>query len=305
MFGKIIKLGLELKRYIWLVIFFLTLFEILAKDSLEVYQPSSFEKFIRRFEYSKNVDNKNLIEIQYGYSIFSYPNKEVKSRLSNIFLVEIRYGFERIEDNYHLSHFPYLSSESVFLGNYSSHMSLKQWLDGGKTTDNWRFGFDYRNGLGYNLNQNSKLIFYHSGNIVWSKIDFENPGETQGEQKRFDVFDEEYKFGSSFGTGISFFPSQYLSLNCGYEHSLVFSQHLVFKWMLSSFTELATQRTIDYFAVDYINKFPKFYPIVNLIAKNAVSLLFYELRRKQMNWYFSTTEPINYDSFKIGITYIF
>ena len=294
-----------MKRYFLLIIFLLACYDLLPKDSLAIYQPTGFEKFIRRFEYSKNIDNKNLIEIHYGYSFFSYPNKQVKSRLSNVFLLEIRYGFQRIEEKYKKSQFPYFSSESIFIGNYSSHMSIKQWLDGGKTTDDWRFGFDYRNGLGYNFGKSSNIIFYHSGNIIWNKIDFENLGETRAEQRRFDILDEEYKFGSSFGTGISYLPSDYLSLNCGYEHTLVFPQHLVLKWMVSSFTELLIQRTIDYFGVDYIKQFPKYFPIINVIVKNTVSLLFYELRRKQMNWFFSTREPANYDSFKIGISYIF
>ena len=86
---------------------------------------------------------------------------------------------------------------------------------------------------------------------------------------------------------------------------LVFPQHLVFKWMTSSFTELLLQRIIDYFGIDYIKQFPKCFPLINFFAKNTVSVLFYELRRKQMNWFFSTREPVNYDNFKIGLSYIF
>ncbi|MFC2131776.1 hypothetical protein ACFLSQ_10105 [Bacteroidota bacterium] len=274
-------------------------------DTSFIYEPTSFDKFIERIEYSKNVKNHNIIGIFYGYSGFSYQHKDIFSKLAPAFLTEVQYGFTRMEENYLKSGLVHFASETAFLGNYSSHMTLKQLKSEGKTTDCWRFGFNFSNGYGYDSGKIGRILLYHSGSIAWYKIDFENPGESVKEQQRYDVFDEKFRFGSSFGTGVRHYFYDGFSLDIGYEHSLVFPKFLTGKWMTSAFTELLIQRTIDFFAEDLINKHKDYFPVYNFFIKNAVSMAFYELRRNQMNWFFDSEPPVNYDRFRLGLSFTF
>jgi len=293
-------------KYIVILLFMIPCFHVIAenRDSSVVYTPGSFEKFIERINYSKTIQNKNLIAISYGISNLSYPHKDIFSELSKVFLFEIKYGFVRIDDNFKNSSFAYLASETAYFANYSSHMTAKEIKDDGKTTDAWLFGFDFTNGYGYN-SKISKSFLIHSGGLGWAIIDFENLGESLAEQRRYDIFDKKFRFGTDFHSGLRHYFTQSISMDALYGHSIYFPQFSGWKFFGSYISELMIQRAIDYFAEDYIPKFPESFPLVNWSAKSLVSLLFYEFRRDQMNFPFSSESPINYDSFKIGVSLTF
>jgi hypothetical protein len=295
-----------MKFVFYFIIFFILNSALYSEeqDSL-IYHPSKWETFLSRFEYPKNISNKNIFGLIYGYSGLSYGNKDIISKLAPAFLFEFKYGFLRKQKTYKGSIYSRLATETGFLGNYSSHMKLKAWKTEGKTTDGWRFGFDFTNAYGYDFKKKGELFLYHSGNIAWYKIDFENCGESFAEQKKYNIYDEKYKFSSSYGTGLKYYFWDGLSADMGYEHSLVFPKFITFKWLGSSFMELITQRTIDYFGEDFIQDYPEYFPVYNFLAKNAISLLFYEFRRNDMNFPFAAEEALNYDSFKVSISLTF
>ena len=274
------------------------------RDSSVVYTPSSFEKFIERINYSKKIQNSNLIAVSYGISNLDYPHKDIFSELSNIFLLEIRYGFVRIDDDFRASNFAYLASETGYFANHSSHMTIKEFKDEGKTTDSWQFGFDFTNGYGYNSKM-GQSFFIHSGGLGWTVIDFENLGESIAEQRRYDVFDKKFKFGTDFESGLRHYFNKSISLDALYRHSIYFPEFSGWKFLGSYVTELLIQRTIDYYAEDFIPIFPNSFPIINWSAKTLVSYLLYELKRDQMNFPFESEPPINFYTYKIGVSLTF
>jgi opacity protein-like surface antigen len=295
-----------LKYYSFIIVIILTILPCpgSANDTNNVFQPTPFDKFIERLNYSKESENQYIIGLKYGLSSLTDPHPAVFSELSDVYFLTIQYGFIRIEEEYNESSYLHLASETAFLGNYSSHMSHKSLTFPGKTTDCWRFGFNFKNGYGYNLKY-GKILLLHSGDISWSKIDYENLGESGEEQNRYDVFDEKYKFGTSYGAGLKYYFFDGLAVDLAYEHSLVFPKFLGWKWFGTATTELLIQRAIDYFGEDLLDDYPKYFPVYNLIIKNAVSMIFYELRRNQMNWFFKTEPPLSYDGLYIGLNFTF
>jgi hypothetical protein len=292
--------------------FIITLFIIIPcfhliaenRDSSVVYTPTSFEKFIERINYSKKIENQNLIALSYGISELDWRHKDIFSELSKVFLMEIRYGFVRIDNDFRSSDFAYLASETAYFANYSSHMTIKKYKDDGKTTDAWQFGFDFTNGYGYH-SRIGRTFFIHSGGLGWAVIDFENLGESIGEQRRYDIFDKKFKFGTDFETGLRHYFNNSFSLDALYRHSIYFPEFLGWKFFGSFLSEIIIQRTIDYFAEDYIERFPNSFPIINWSAKSLVSLLFYELKRESMNFPFDSEPPLSFDNFKIAVSLTF
>ena len=50
---------------------------------------------------------------------------------------------------------------------------------------------------------------------------------------------------------------------------------------------------------------PQAGPIVNFLLKNALAYGIYELRQSDMNWPFTTTPPLSFDTFRLGATFTF
>jgi len=96
-----------------------------------------------------------------------------------------------------------------------------------------------------------------------------------------------------------------LYFNASYEHTLIFPAHLVWKWFGSRGIELAAQRMIDRFAYEYREQFRDNLPILNFLLKTGISYIIYEQRRGSMNFPFKSGEPMNYDTFKMGLSFVF
>jgi len=267
-------------------------------DSVDsLFAPTFWEKLAKRIDYSDKTINLNIVRARYGAAALSYPNPDVKSEFSTVYLTQFDYGFFRWERDYKESGFAKFASETVFLGNLSSHMGLPIDDIDLKTTDNWRFGFEFTNGYGYDSIRGTGGTFFlfHGGAISWAKIDIENPGNSPEEQEKFDYFDENYKFGTIFETGAKYLFDNGVCFELSYEHNLVFPNFEGFRWFGTSIAELLFQRTIDYMGEDFLDDYPRYFPALNFMAKNCVSALFYEFRRNQMHWFFSSQSPISYD----------
>ncbi len=297
-----------MKKRLLIAVVFLVSFVASRADSVDsLFAPTFWEKLVERIDYSDKTINRNIVRARYGVFALSYPTADVLSKFSTVYLTQFDYGFFRWERDYKESGFAKFASESVFLGNLSSHMGLPIDNYDLKTTDNWRFGFEFTNGYGYDsLNGDGETLFlFHGGSVSWAKIDIENPGDSPAEQEKFDYFDENYKFGTIFETGAKYLVDNGVGFELSYEHNFVFPNFEGFKWFGTSIAELALQRTIDYLGEDFLDDYPRYFPLLNFIVKNCVSAIFYEFRRNKMHWFFPSKTPISYDGLILSFSYVF
>ena len=234
----------------------------------------------------------------------NYSEKSLRESFSPAYQLELKYGFYQIDTAFKKSRLVKSASEYTFFSNLSSHMKPRSWGTKGLTTDNWRFGFGFANGWGWQLSKNVRLVLTHSGNLVWSHIDIEQTLSDKNEQKQLDSFDDLYKFGNSYSSGISFIFGS-IALNTDYEHNVIFPVTLGGKWLGSASFELLLQRSIDYFAQEMIDRNSFFAPILIFTSKTLVSTFLYEMKRTNSFFPFSSPASLNYSGNNISITYIF
>jgi opacity protein-like surface antigen len=242
------------------------------------------------------------ITANYGFSKISMDN--FNESFGNPSLVELKLGYtsekcnfeeENILD-YNFKYF-YVSNISVDLTNNSSGSTdLK--------TDLWRFGFGRSTGYGYNLGS-AAIIPYHTYSFEWSKLRMEDTPLNTDDKNTTDLFNQTFRFGNSTEAGIKFQFMPNMSIDAGYERSVIFPRHIFWEWAGGAAIEAAGQWAIDGFVNEILDSSPYAAPVVNFILKNALSYGLYELRHDEMNWPFNTAAPLAYDQFKFGVTFVF
>jgi len=163
--------------------------------------------------------------------------------------------------------------------------------------------------------KNSSLVLYNSNSFTWTRYDdgfywIEPFGF--GENKAYDeymkkmgAFDESICFGSSTEAGVIIPIAGFVNLQVQYDRTIVFPRHLFWKHLGSVIIETTVQSAIDGFIHAVMNSSPVAGPIINFVLKNALAYGIYELRREKMNWPFNSTEPLMFESFKVGFTFTF
>ncbi len=283
------------------------LLSLAFSQNLKCVEETNYKFLLERmFVIPKWVENKPTISINYGYSIPSIPLKHFTSNFSHTYPIEFSYGFTRFEfgEEFGLENIQYYASEFVHIANISSHLKPKS-LNKDITTDNWTFGFAYKNGYGHIFSDSSSLTFYHTGSLNWSHIDIELAAATQKEQTEFNKFDEKMKFGTSFESGLMYNLTDILNLNITYFHNLTFQDAHIGKWLGSSFIELILQRTLDFWSYEIIKTNADYGPLLNFIGKSACSVILYELRRNKQFFPFNSNYALSYDGIKFGFVFTF
>ncbi|MFP4368048.1 MAG: hypothetical protein ACOC2K_02740 [Bacteroidota bacterium] len=250
----------------------------------------------------RDYKNKVLLEFYFYPGKQSFPERNFRTDMSDIYTAEIVYGFKRINE---IEDYPGIFShagEFTFLGNRSSHLVPGD-LSPGITSDIWHFGFGTNSGYGYKIN-GDELLLDHSISFIWSHTDFENYSIVERDQKRMDLFDERFRFGMVYRGGLTYNLFSTVHLTAGYEHALIYQRHLFGKWFGTWLAENALQRWIDFFEDDFLDQYGNLWPVVKFAYKNAISILLYEIRRDDIYWPYNSAPALNFDGFKIGITLI-
>jgi hypothetical protein len=229
-------------------------------------------------DFNESFQKPNLVELKLGYTHQRSTGEE-----ENIL-------------NYNFKYF-YVSNISVDLTNKSTGTT-----DLG--TDLWRFGFGRAAGYGYKLGS-AAIIPYHSYSFEWSKLRMEDTPINADDKNTTELYNQTFRFGNSTEGGIKFQLMPSLSLDAGYQRSVIFPRHIFWAWAGGVVIEVAGQSAIDSFVNEIMDSSPYAAPIVSFILKNALSYGLYELRQDKMNWPFNTAAPLAYDQFKFGVTFVF
>lgn len=239
---------------------------------------------VNRYNFSSKFGDPNLVEGRIGYMTD-------KSKWDDIG----RYGYKYFR-----------------FGNYSTQLSNKSFSASQRESSMWRFGFGWENGYSWQFGQ-SAIIPYHTYAIDWSRVEIKGlpdnveliRGINNSEDEILTRFNKSFRFGTSYESGIKFRTIAGITLEGGYERSIIFERHLFWKWAGSSIIEMAAQGLMDNFIENIMDNSPYVTPIANFILKGALSYGIYELRQEKMNWPFNSAAPLSYDQFKFGVTFMF
>jgi hypothetical protein len=165
----------------------------------------------------------------------------------------------------------------------------------------WKFGCGSQSGMGYNLYENSDIVFYRGDSWQWTMIEFED--DSLGSLNN--TYEDAFRFGTSFEGGFKWFALENLAIGASYENSIVFPRTMFWYWAGSSVVYHIGDAVVYQFIRAVRNASPAAAPIVYFILKNAYSYGFYSLRAKSMNWPVESAPPFIFEQFKINLTFAF
>jgi hypothetical protein len=283
-------------------IYFFSLFIVFVSIiNAQDYDSTQNEHFSFRDNPFSSEGKSPVIIFNYGLSKISRDN--FGDAFSNPNLVEVKLGYME----------KHLVSESngiyssdmrdLFVDNISTRLSNNSGA-GKLQTNTWRIGIDRMQGYGYSFGE-AGLTLNSAYSFIWSNIEFLNEsGDSAGREIK-NLYNKQFKFGTSSEANIQLDFTQNIGINAGYERAIVFQRHLVWKWIASEIIEFAVMYPLDNFIEDFMDRAPAAAPLVNFVLKNALYYGLYELRHKKMNWPFESAPPIAFDQFKFGLVFNF
>lgn len=254
------------------------------------------KKFDKRLLF---LTSQPAIEVSYGLSDIAVNGNSYG--LANAGLFELKLGFSSSRSTDYGKNILRYRNNFVFISNAASKNYLKS-ENSGINNDLWKFGFGDREGFGVKLGAMS-IMPYTSNSFSWSKFSYGNPDPMN--PSVLDDFNDVFRFGSTTEAGINFQITKGFSLQPKYETADIFPRHLFGKQALSSLIEHGGLFLLDRFTKAIMKSSPVAGTFVKFILKNAYEYGFYQLRKNQMNWPFTSVAPLRYSSFKMGVTFTF
>lgn len=279
---------------------------LLADEYSYEYEQSRMERFIDNF-YSNNdfTINHPTIGVKAGLSFPDFNQSIDYQNLSNTYNVELIYGFTRINDRVDIPGVFAHQGEYVFLGNITPDFKTFDVNTSGNNTDTWRFGAGLRDGYGFEISNDYRFYLNHATGFVWHHVDFEFPGSNPQEQKIISDYDENLKLGIFHNGGFKFEITAPLLFNIDFQRSIVFDDTNYWGFFGAWIFDNITQRWIDYYEPEMIEKFGRSWPWMKFAYKNLLSLAVYSFRQYQAHWPFTSQAAMSFTSFTFGMTFIF
>lgn len=249
--------------------------------------------------------------ISLGYGQSQVNLKNFSGNFANPNVIELKLGYTSIRASKYSEDILKYKFNHLFIGNFFTKVKSDNSVSKDIRTDMWRFGFGWASGYGYDLGQSS-IIPYHSTSITWSRVKINDtpisqivPLQLNDDRYILDHYDQSFRFGTGAEAGIRFKVIPLISVDVGYERSIIFERHLFWKWAGSGIIETASQGMLDHFIGKIGKSSPMVLPIVSVILKSALSYGIYELRQEKMNWPFNSAAPLSFDQWKVGVTFNF
>jgi hypothetical protein len=251
--------------------------------------------------------SKSSPAITLNYGLAQVDRKNMNKNFVKPNLLELKLGYIKEKSAFGKDDLVSYNYRNVFVANESNKLSGKETNGTEIESDMWRLGFERIRGYGYKLGESSSIILFNGYTLNWSRVDFKYPLNLTGdpEIETLNLYDENFRFGTSGVGGVGVKVIDNLMLNASYERSIIFQRHLFWKWAGSAIIESAAQGLLDKFVDEIFESSPYAGPIVSFVLKNALTYGVYELRKDKMNWPFKSESPLTYDQFKFGLTFIF
>lgn len=246
--------------------------------------------------------------MEFSYGLSDVKHNSFNTKFNNIGMGELRLGYRGVYegDKDYLVELneKFLSIALINKDLYTSDNSLSKY-----NAEFLRFGLGSTSGFGYKFGA-FEILPYHTSSYDWTslrKIEYNgvNPGIVVPDDELLNMIGSNFRFGRSIEGGVKIGLASAISINAGYEASVIFQRHLFWYWAGSALIEEIGNKLIFNFIDRAIESSPSVGPVVSFILKNAYSYCFYLLRKDSMNWPFATEKPMTIESFKLGVTFAF
>ena len=193
----------------------------LAQDSTET-DTDEWEWGWESSEFKDWIDlGKKMPTISGYFGITHINDKEITQSLADGNLLQLDLGHTRCNTSRYAEHISKYSYKYLYLSYVSSEISGSNTDTSQINSNTWRFGFGNSGGYGYKMG-NYSLIFYNSWSNDWSKVDFTNRANNSLDQNILDYIEDRIRFGTSFDGGVRFAATSLITLDAGFQRSIVF-----------------------------------------------------------------------------------
>ncbi len=276
-----------------------TILVLLISASSLVYSQSSTSN--RDLVFYKKYISKPSIEVSYGVSSIRLNGSSYG--LADAGMLEMKLGFTKQKKSSYGKNILNYRNGYMFLSNASSD-SYSGSDNSGTENTLWRFGFGNKTGYGVKFGSVS-IMPYSSNSFAWSELSYPVSEETVSENSVLADFNNAFRFGTTTEAGINLQLAPGFSIQPKYEISDIFPRHLFGKQLMSTMIEMGGLFLIEGFTNQIMKNAPVAGTFVSFILKNAYEYGYYQLRKNQMNWPFTSTAPLRYNTFKLGMTFTF
>jgi len=292
------------------ILFITALLSSLLFSGVSLFAQDSTKTEEEDWEWSWEVDefeqwiHFKMPTISLLYGITDVSNENISDSLADANLLELQLGYTTRRINNYADNILNYKFKYLFFSYISSDLSGGSENSNGLNSKNWRFGFAGSKGYGYKLGE-AAIILYSSNSYDWTKVEFTDTATNETDQITMDRFEDGIRFGTSNDGGIKIVATSLISLDVNYQRSIVFERHLFWKWAGSFIIEAAANGLLDVFIKEVFKSSPQAGPIINFLLKNALAYGISELRQSDMNWPFTTTPPLAFDTFRFGVNFTF
>jgi len=248
-----------------------------------------------------------IIEVLYGIEIPSIHKDAFSSSFNKPSSLEGRFGYLDIDKDLYKSSMFSINGNYLFIGYLTNDLSFnKNDIDNKKfSVDVWNIGVSEFDSYGWEFSENFNLQFYTSGSLLWSGVSCNDSLLNQADYNKISRITDGVRFGDRYETGFKFQFYKPLSIVAGFQRHLIYSRVLFWKWTGSKIVQGIGEAIVNMFNDDIMKSSPNFGPIIYFILNTAYNYGWYELCKSNMNFPFSTEEPLIIDSFKFGFNIVF
>lgn len=247
--------------------------------------------------------DKPTIELSYGVSQIKLGYSDMN--ISDAGMFEVKLGFTEEKTSKYDKQVLKYKNRFLFLSNASDQNLSKSQSTSNIDNTMWRFGLGNKSGYGIHLGSVS-ILPYNSGSFNWSEFNYhKNESADESYYSALDDFAGTFRFGTTTEAGINIQLFNGVSIEPKYELSDIYPRHLFFENMTSLLIEAIGLEMIGQFSNAIMKNSPVVGSFVNFILKNAYEFGYYQLKKENMNWPFTSAAPLRYGTFKLGMSFIF
>jgi len=246
------------------------------------------------------------IEFQWGFTKPSTHKDLLSQKFFDAGSMDFKIGHTKKRAREKYEGIVEIDFDYVFLGRITKDFVSSDEKSSDKVELNaWRFGVSSLDGYAYKLGGTGELLLYHSKGMVWTKPEFSSNTASEQLVDMQKTYDDAFRFGNCFEGGIKYQIVEPISVNVGFERTIVYPRHLFWYWTGSEIIEGIGHGLVSGFVKEVMKSSPIAAPIVNFLLQNAISYGSFELRKKNMNWPFDSAMPLLIDNYKVGVSFAF
>ncbi len=260
------------------------------------------------YSFKSLLKSKPTIEVSFGVSDVKFSGTEYD--FASTGLIELNLGFTSSKSSNFRKDIISYKNRFLFLSFNAQDNSIKK-DNSGINSNVWKFGFGNKSGYGVSLGKSAAILPYSSRTFNWSNFKYDKQSDNTSAAADENYYSEldnmagVFRFGSSFEAGINLQITKGFSVQPKYETADIFPRHLAGKQLMSTVIEYAGFGLLEAFTKSVMKNSPVAGTFVNFILLNAYEYGFYQLKKDQMYWPFVSSAPLRYETFKLGMNFVF